>query len=369
MDETLFSPQKIFVTKDSESFPLTHRILKNLSQLPVEYIQAPHDIIEEVKISRDPIGEGKKYLLITHQRGQYVKPCPCTPHYIGCNYFIINADLNCPLDCSYCILQMYLDNPLITVHVNTERMWRQLDDFLHKRRGRFLRVGTGELGDSLALDPITERSTELVSYFSTRSHALFELKTKTTNIKNILKLKPSENIVIAWSINSHFMALNEEPGAPNVKSRLEAARIVSRSGFMVAFHFDPLILYQGWEQGYAEVIGELMARIDRKKIAWISLGSLRFPPSLKAVIQKRFPQTKIMDEEFIRGRDGKLRYPKPLRLWLYERVVGFLKKAGGEKIPLYFCMESHDVWKEILKKTTRGKREVERLLTLPLGER
>lgn len=369
MSETLFSPQKIFITKDSESFPLTQRILKNLSQFPVEYIQAPQELIEEIKISRDPIEEGKRYLLITLQRGQYVKPCPCTPHYIGCNYFIINADLNCPLDCSYCILQMYLDNPLITVHVNTEKMWKQLDDFLHKKSGRFIRLGTGELGDSLALDPITERSKELISYFSSRNPASLELKTKTVNIKNILRVKPSENIVIAWSINSYQMALTEEPAAPDVKSRLEAARVVSRSGFRVAFHFDPLIYYPGWEQGYAEVIEELMARIDRKRIAWVSLGSLRFPPTLKTTVQKRLPQTKIMYEEFIRGRDGKLRYPKPLRLRLYERVVGFLKKAGGEDIPLYFCMESQDVWKEILKKTTRGKREVERLLTLPLDDR
>lgn len=369
MDEILYSPQKIYITRDSEPLPLTQRILKNMTHFPVEYIQNPQDLTEEIKISRDPVGEGKKYLLITRQRGSYVKPCPCTPHYIGCNYFIINADLNCPLDCSYCILQTYLDNPLITVHADAEKMWRHLDDFLHKSRGRLLRIGTGELGDSLALDPITERSTELISYFSTRKHALFELKTKTVNIKNILKLRPPENVVIAWSVNSHPMALTEELGAPDIKGRLEAARLVSQTGFRVAFHFDPLILYRGWEQGYAEVIEELMAGIDQKKIAWISLGSLRFPPSLKAVIQKRFPQTKITHQEFIKGRDGKLRYPKPVRLWLYGRVVKFLKDAGGKSIPLYFCMESQDVWHEILKKTIRGKKEVERLLTLPLSGR
>ncbi len=369
MDEVPFAPRKIFVTKDSESFPLTHRILKNLRQIPVEFVQDAQDLTEEIKMSRDPVGEGKKYLLVTQQRGSYVKPCPCTPHYIGCNYFIINADLNCPLECSYCILQSYLDNPLITIHADTERMWTHLDAFMHKMRGRFLRIGTGELGDSLALDSLTGRSTDLISYFSRRDNALFELKTKTINIQNILKSKPSENVVIAWSINSLQMARIEEMGAPDVKKRLEAARIVSRSGFRVAFHFDPLLLYQGWEQGYGEVIREMMACIDPKKIAWISLGSLRFPPSLKAVIQKRFPHTKIIHQEFAKGRDGKLRYPKPLRLWLYERVVEFLQKAGGENVPLYFCMESKDVWQEILNKRIRGKREVERLLTLPLVDR
>jgi spore photoproduct lyase len=110
-----------------------------------------------------------------------------------------------------------------------------------------------------------------------------------------------------------------------------------------------------------------MARIDTKKIAWISLGSLRFPPALKPVIQKRFPQTKIIYEEFIIGKDGKLRYPKPLRLRLFRQIVNDLKKAGGEGIPVYFCMESRDIWMDVQKKAPRSKKEVEELLTLPLG--
>ncbi len=368
MDKDSFYPQRVFITKDSEPLPLTQRILKNLHHLPVEGIQNPQDLIEDIKMSRDPVAEGKKCLLVTLQKGSFVKSCPCTPQYIGCNYFIINSDLNCPLDCSYCILQLYLDNPLITVHTNSEKLWNQLDNFLNKRRNRSLRIGTGELGDSLALDHITERSKDFIRYFSARSHAQFELKTKTININNILGIKPPGNAVIAWSLNSHQMAQMEEVGTPDIYKRLEAARLVSRAGYRVAFHFDPVIYYQGWEEGYAEVIDDMMMRIDPKKIAWISLGSLRFPPALKSVIMKRFPQTKIIYEEFIEGKDGKLRYPKPIRLWLYERIVEFLRKAGGKKIPLYFCMESRDVWQEILEIKIRGKEDVQKLLALPLGE-
>ena len=94
---------------------------------------------------------------------------------------------------------------------------------------------------------------------------------------------------------------------------------------------------------------------------------MRFPPSLKPVIQKRFPHTKIIYDEFITGKDGKLRYPKPLRLRLFKQIADGLKKAGGGEIPFYFCMESGDIWKEVQKKAPRSKKEVEKLLTLPLG--
>ena len=367
MDESLFWPEKVFVTKDCEKFPLANRILDRTKSLPQELIEDSRELIGDILLSRDPVGEGKKLLLVTNQKGGYVKPCPCTPGYIGCNYFIINADLNCPLDCTYCILQLYLSNPVITVHANTSELYRQLDSFLKKTRSRPLRIGTGELGDSLALDHLTGRSSDLISYFRDHPHALLELKTKTVNIKNILAHEPPDNCVIAWSLNSEKMAAQEEVGAPPVKDRIHAARTLSQAGFRVGFHFDPFIIYEGWEEGYRDVIENLMVRIDPKKIAWISLGSLRFPPALKPVIQKRFPNTKIVYEEMITGKDGKLRYPKPVRLWQFQRIVDELKRAGGGEIPVYFCMESRDIWMRVQKKAPRSKKEVEELLTLPLG--
>ena len=72
-----------------------------------------------------------------------------------------------------------------------------------------------------------------------------------------------------------------------------------------------------------------------------------------------------MHEEFIRGRDGKYRYFKPLRLELYSRVVQAIKNTAETEIPLYFCMESEDVWRDVLKKMPRNEQEVELSLTHP----
>ncbi len=367
MNEARYYPKKVYVAKDSINSFITRRVLENTQHLPTEFITDSRELIADILTSRDPVGEGKKLLLVTHQKGGFIKPCPCTPNYIGCNYYIINTDLNCPLDCSYCILQSYLDNPLITIHANTSKLYRQLDDFLHKNRNRTVRIGTGELGDSLALDHLTNRSTWLISYFAAHPNALLELKTKTCNIKNILENKPRENIVLSWSVNTYKIALEEEKDAPPVRERIQAARLVSQAGYRVGFHFDPIIHYEGWKEGYAEIIDDLMGCVDRDKIAWISLGGLRFPPDLKPVIKKRFRQTRIIYEEFITGKDGKMRYPKPLRVRLFKWINDNLKKAGGGKIPVYFCMESPDVWKNVQKKTPRSKEEVDRLLTLPLG--
>lgn len=356
-------PNKIYIDKEVFSSPFTKRILKNCPDVPFEVICDKRELDEWLASSSDPIGEGKKCLRLSRQKGAFVKPCPCTPHYVGCNYFIINTALNCPMDCSYCILQLYLTNSLTTIYVNLGDMWKELDSFLRKKKRKFIRIGTGELSDSLALDHVTQTSKELAAYFRKRSNAYFELKTKTTNIAGILASPPAENIVVSWSLNTERIAREEEKGAPPVTDRVEAAGIVSERGFPVGFHFDPLILHPDWEEEYSRIIEKLLSAVRPSGVRWISLGSLRFPPALKPIIEKRFPQTKIIYAEMILGRDGKLRYFKPLRLELFQKIVGLIKYWGGGRIPVYFCMEDVEVWRKALKKTPRRKEEVELTLS------
>ncbi len=340
--------------------------MNSLSSIPVETVDESLEIFPEIEQSFDPIGESKKILLLDTQPGEFVKSCPCTPHYMGCNYFIINLDYQCPLDCSYCILQDYLSVPAITVYVNRNKLWRELDCFIKKKKGRRFRIGTGELSDSLALDHLTNHSRELISFFRKKPSALFELKTKTTNIANVIKEEPASNIIISWSLNTPFIVKMEEKGAPQVEERIEAAVEVIKKGFRVAFHFDPIIRYPGWREDYEELSVRLLKRIPLDRMAWISLGSLRFPRKMKEIIKDRFPLTRITDEEMIPGIDGKLRYFRPLRLELYLNIINVFRKfSKGRKIPFYFCMESKEIWEGGLEKKPRGKNDVENYLSSP----
>jgi len=355
--------QKIFVDKEVLSFPLTKRIIKRCPGVPAAVVRNKQELDVLLASSTDPTGEGKKYLWLSRHKGAFVKPCPCTPHYVGCNYFVINLALNCPLDCSYCILQVYLANPWITIYVNLNDLWTELDTFGREKKGKFVRIGTGELSDSLALDHITQTSSELISYFARKSKVLLELKTKTTNIAGVLDRPAAENIVLSWSLNSEKIAREEEKGAPPVEDRIETAKVVSEKGLPVGFHFDPLILYPGWEEDYARVVEKLLCSVIPSRIRWISLGSLRFPPALKPIIEKRFPSSRIIYGELIQGKDGKLRYFKPLRIELYQKIIALIKYWGGGQIPFYFCMEDTEVWERALKKTPRRKEEVELILS------
>ncbi len=367
MNKPNLALDRLFIDHTCRDYPLTKKIGERLPDTPIEFVYELEVFLQDFQRSPDAAGRGKRSLLLTKQKGDFVKPCPCTPHYLGCNYYVINLDLNCPMDCSYCILQLYLSNPLLTVHVNTEELWPQLEAFLNRQNGRALRIGTGELGDSLVLDSLTGRSRELISFFRRFPSAQLELKTKSTHIQNLLDIEPPKNVVIAWSVNASEIARTDEKGAPSVEERMDAAGAVVEQGYRVAFHFDPLIRFPGWEQGYAECFTALLNRVPASRIAWISLGALRFPPALQEIIRVRHPESRILYEEFIRGMDGKVRYFKSLRLEMFRFVAELVKSSGKGIIPVYLCMESGEVWRKGLKKEPEDEDEIECFLSSSSG--
>ena len=342
----MFRPIKIYVDTKVENTLLTKTILDNLPGISVEHINDTRFVIDEISSKSDPISEGKKHLLITQYKGQMLKPCPGTPKIICCNYHILNPVVGCPLDCTYCALQMYFNNPLITIYTNVEDLLREMDKRFQKKSKWLFRIGTGELSDSLAMDHITQMSKFLVPYFADKNNVLFELKTKSDHIRNLMNVNHGGRTVIAWSLNPQSVIDREEPGTASLEERLTAARQCQEVGYKLAFHFDPLINYPEWEKDYTYIVDNVFEIIDSKKIAWISLGTFRYPPSLKPIIKQRFPQSKIIYEEFITGQDGKMRYLKPIRIDMYSRMLSQIQ-SHDPNVFVYLCMESTDVWQKV----------------------
>jgi spore photoproduct lyase len=337
--------KEVWVDRNVENNPLTLNILKNLPDVRIRHTDDPRQPVNETCGSPTPISKGKQTLLITQNKGEFLKRCPGTKNYTCCGYYFLNTIANCDLDCSYCILQSYFrSDPVIKIFVNFSSMFTELDQKLST--GSFFRIGTGELTDSLSLDHITGFSKQLVRYFGKKRNAVLELKTKTDKISNLLDIDEPENTIISWSLNPPRVVQEEEIGAVPLQQRIDAAKACISNGYLVGFHFDPLIRYPEWEEDYREVVKLLFHNIEPRKIVWISLGSLRFMPQLKPIIEKRFPETAIIYDEFVPGLDNKLRYFKPLRVEMYQKMLSWIREFSQDVV-VYFCMESKDVWQKV----------------------
>ena len=334
----------VFIEKEIENHALAVDI-SNRINAPVSVIDSLKEAYAYVNKAEDPVSRGKQTLILCRNKGAFVKSCPGTRDYNCCGYEILHMASFCSMDCAYCILQTYFHPPVMQYFINQEEMWRELEQIF--MRNQVSRVGTGEFTDSLIWENFSNLTPRLIQRFAEQDRAILELKTKTVSVGALNGLEHNKKTILAWSLNTEKVIQSEERQTTALAARLEAARRCASWGYPVAFHFDPMVIYDGCELDYKNVIQKLFARISPQNIVWISLGSFRFMPALKQVVQERFPSSKIVYHEFVPGLDGKMRYFKPIRMNIYQKIVQWIKEAAPD-VCIYFCMEDDEVWETCL---------------------
>jgi spore photoproduct lyase len=337
-----FKIRRVLIEKGAENDSLTKRILERLPDVPRQAVD--HDETASVQGAEEM---DKESLRLMNFKGEFLKPCPGTKRYICCGYQILNVGINCPMDCSYCFLQSYMNQPSLRIYTNLHKKLEIIGGYIDKAHDKVFRIGTGEFTDSLALDNLTGWTQLLLPFFSHRKNCILELKTKTSSVRSLLKSRFRQGIVVAWSLNTPRVIAKEEHRTALLEDRILAARECQENGFVVAFHFDPLVYSSKWQEGLEEVVELLDRYIDPKSVIWISLGSFRYMPSLKWAIKRRFPRTNIFEGEFVTGLDGKFRYFRPIRIDMYAQLAERLTQ-WHDNLGIYLCMESRDVWQQSL---------------------
>jgi len=343
--------QRLFVDKElhsSEWEPIAEKL--NLTPLPITKD-------ELTNLTRTmPIEEkflwGKSSLFLTRQKGKFLKKCPGSTGVLCCNYFTLNTTSGCPFDCSYCILQNYIENnPFITAFVNREDMVDEIDSYL--RSHPKLRVGTGELADSLALDHILEESRFLlrtIHQHQWTNRITLELKTKSANITPLLAAHndyPTVDVVVGFSVNiDSFTSSDEERTAP-IEERIQAMQKLQSHGIDIALHFDPIVMLDELLPLYKRLAEKLMTSLDHTHIRWISLGGYRHTLTLSPTIEERFPHSLLLaGEMFPSESDHKYRYLHSIRRMFYTEIITTIR-ANFPQALLYLCMEKPFIWAEI----------------------
>lgn len=246
-----------------------------------------------------------------------VRPCPCVVNHTSCGYIVISHILGCPYNCSYCFLKTFYGKDEIVIYDNNDDIIRQVSDYM-KQAERPLRISTGQYSDSLALDKQTGLSKLLIELFAGQEDHILELKTKSAEVDHLLDLDHKGKTVFGWSVNPEEICKREELGAESCELRIEAAKKCVASGYPVAFHFDPIFYYPGWEEDYNNVIGQIFEAIEPKNIAWISLGALRYKQE---------------------------RYSESVRVKIFSKMQELIR-LHSKDVYIYLCMESDAVWQK-----------------------
>lgn len=248
-----------------------------------------------------------------------------TPPGVVCPHFYeLILSNGCPFDCLYCYLKLTFrgdKNPVLFTNP-----WEQVKKELEKiPEGVF---STGELADSLAIIP--PLLSPALKWFAEQSSRYLLLTTKSTNIKPLLALEPSPQIIVSFSINAEEAWCLYEKKVPSPWKRLETAKKLKDSGWRVRIRLDPVILELGIEK--YERICKAIADLDPEVI---TVGTLRHFPGLFR-FEKRAPRTGLK-----KAPDGRMRYPIDERIRAYRKIADWLGRIPA------LCKETTEVWDKL----------------------
>jgi spore photoproduct lyase len=310
---------------------------KKIEAIGLDYklVNTERDIAENIDNQND--------IYVTKKSNKSIHQCPGTKYYRCCNYHVFDLIEGCPFECSYCILQLLVKHPYIKVYDRLDELCNRLNKLNEK--GKY-RVGTGELSDSLAMDYLFGITDFIIPHVNKLNNILFEFKTKSDCINNLMLHNP-KNIIVSWSLNPDDIIEREEHNTAKLNKRIAAAKSCSEYGYKIALHFDPIIYCEDFENRYKALIKKVIEELDETNVLYISLSTLRFLPEIVDMIRMKFVNNDLLSSSFIHSLDGKLRYFKPLRKYMLNYVYNTFREYW-RKVFIYFCMEDRILWESII---------------------
>jgi spore photoproduct lyase len=345
-----FELDEIVIEERCRPSALAARVLgRAAATVPVRFVADAREAIRPLPGAADPFGAGKRRMVLMNRRAPFLMACPAgSSEFACCGYLVLVLASNCPMDCSYCFLQEYLvDNPGFQVYANYADAFDELERARRRTPGRALRVGTGELADSLAFDRMTAISRDLVAFCALREGLLLELKTKTDEIDNLLTVDPCGRTLVSWTLSPPRVFASSEKRTAPPAARLAAARRVLDAGYKLGFHLDPVIAYSDAERDYLGLLDDLFDTIPPSRIAFISLGGLRMTPALRSAARRRHPHDPLLCGEEVLAPDGRYRTFTPLRVGLLHALERRIA-AASPAIMRYLCMEPPSFHRRVL---------------------
>lgn len=361
--------ERIFIDEQSENSEVAQRVRKLYSATPIIAVNSNNrhefnQLDQKGHLTAEEFNTSKRTLFLTTFKGQFFKRCPGATQkktLTCCNYHVLNLGSQCNMNCSYCYLQSYLNSRITKIFTNIDQALTELKEMAEQHPDQPFRVGTGEIIDSLSLDPITLYSKKLIEFFNQYPKWILEFKTKSNLVDQFLDTSTVGNTVVSWSLNASYIIEREEHGTARLHERLVAAQKCLARGFRIAFHIDPMIYHPEWKENYLALAQEIQRRFKPEEVHVISLGTLRFQPEQRHMMRERFGLNSLVTQaEMFPSEGNKLRYDSHLRTEMFQWMLKAMK-THSPHWNIFLCMETPETWIQTFEKVPMQVPELKQL--------
>lgn len=231
-------------------------------------------------------------LILAEKFNNFVLEAPRSYGIGGQRNYYFSHMLNCIYDCRYCFLQGMYRSANYVLFVNFEAFDSAIEA-VACQADEPVYFFSGYDCDSLALEPVTGFIKHILPLFRRMNNAWLELRTKSTQIRNLLDVEALTNCIVAFSLSPGKLAEALEHKAPSLPKRLNAMEKLQRAGWSIGLRFDPIIFCEDYQTLYDEFFERVFSRIDIQQLHSVSLGAFRLPQGFYRNMVKLYPEEKL----------------------------------------------------------------------------
>ena len=295
------------------------------SAVYIEQAIAEHELVQRIisRVSGTPIITIKRYgevfnragqnfriqkrapaLVLAKKHGGTVLPSPEGYGFEQSRGFYFSHMLNCLYDCRYCFLQGMYRSAHYVLFVNYEDFMAGIDAIaLNHEEGTVFYSGYD--CDSLAMEPISAFCESFIPFFANRPKSILEIRTKSTQVRQLLDFQPIDNCVVAMSFTPEAASKRWEHKVPTLSKRLQSMKKLQLAGWKIAVRFEPVIGGAGVESEYDRLFSQTFSALSADELHSVSLGEFRLPVQFHKNLVKLYPDEDLLARQTVQ-RGGML---------------------------------------------------------------
>lgn len=306
-----FDPKRVLFEQEALKYPMGRKLFDIFSAREVEIgMLKSHNRVTDIpgKTPQQAYSEGKRTLVVGIRRTLDFESCKPSANYQ------LPLATGCMGMCMYCYLNTQLGKkPYMRVYVNVEEILAKAADYIKEREPGLTYFEGAATSDPIPVEPYTGALLQTINFFGGQALGRFRFVTKFTDVDGILDADHNGHTTVRFSLNSADIIKRYEHNTAAMKERIDAARKIADSAYPLGFIIAPVMLYDGWQNGYGEMLRELEDKLGAHRNSPISFEiiSHRFTARAKKNINEIFPGNDIpMNEEERRYKYGQFGYGK-----------------------------------------------------------
>ena len=182
----------IYIEDEIRDHPVTKEVLSRFPKATLIACERYSEVFNR-KAQNFRLQKKKPSLILAKKHKGFVLEAPDSYGIGGENNYYFSHMLNCIYDCRYCFLQGMYRSAHYVLFVNYEDFTTEIENVLNQHNKEKVWFYSGYDCDSLALDPVTNFSEFILNFFQQQQRAYLEFRTKSTQIRSLLKTDPMEN--------------------------------------------------------------------------------------------------------------------------------------------------------------------------------